>query len=193
MVKTFDEKVEITTMAILGALILIGGIAIASTSPRFLSELVKIMFKNKSLSKYEQKKLADIFSYSRKRGYIQIEKDGHDVEIIVTEKGKKNFETRKFEKMEIIKPKKWDGKWRVVIFDIPDIQRLQRNAFRRKLKSLEFYSLQKSVWLHAFDCKKEIEILKNFLGLNQKQIQVLIVEEIEGKELTQRLKDIYNI
>lgn len=184
---------NISVADILGTLVLAGAITIAATSPYFLYRLAKIMLKNKNLSKYDQKKFSDIFSYALKKGYIRVEKDGHDIEIIATEKGRKNFEARKFEKLQITRPRKWDGKWRVVIFDIPNAQRLQRNAFRRKLKSLGFYSLQKSVWLHAFDCRKEIEILRNFFGINQKQIQVLVVEEVEGKELNQRLKDIYKV
>ncbi|KKP32407.1 MAG: hypothetical protein A2312_04760 [Candidatus Staskawiczbacteria bacterium RIFOXYB2_FULL_32_9] len=184
---------NISVVDILGVLVLVGVITITATSPYFLYKLAKIMLKNKDLSKYDQKKFSDIFSYAIKRGYIKVEKDGHDIKIVATEKGKRNFEAHKFAKLQIACPRKWDGKWRVVIFDIPDTQKLQRNAFRRKLKSLGFYSLQKSVWLHAFDCKKEIDILRNFFGINQKQIQVLVVQEIEGKELNKKLRDVYKV
>ena len=46
---------------------------------------------------------------------------------------------------------RWDRKWRVVIFDIAEINRSSRNALRRKLKDLGFGLLQKSVWVSPHD------------------------------------------
>jgi len=40
----------------------------------------------------------------------------------------------------------WDGKWRIVIFDIPESKRLVRDVLRRKLKTWGFVPWQKSVW-----------------------------------------------
>lgn len=44
-------------------------------------------------------------------------------------------------------PQNWDGKWRIVIFDIPEQRRIIRNLFRRNLKKWGFKHLQKSVWI----------------------------------------------
>ncbi|MBI2596575.1 winged helix DNA-binding protein [Candidatus Daviesbacteria bacterium] len=41
----------------------------------------------------------------------------------------------------------WDGKWRIVIFDIPEQKRLIRDLFRRNLKKWGFKHFQKSVWI----------------------------------------------
>lgn len=40
----------------------------------------------------------------------------------------------------------WDGKWRVVIWDIPEKRRMARDLLRYKLKQLGFSQLQKSIW-----------------------------------------------
>lgn len=42
---------------------------------------------------------------------------------------------------------KWDGKWRIVMFDIPEQKRLVRDLFRRNLKKWGFLPIQKSVWV----------------------------------------------
>lgn len=47
--------------------------------------------------------------------------------------------------------KNWDGKWRIVIFDIPESKRLVRDLFRRNLKKWGFRHLQKSVWVSKRD------------------------------------------
>lgn len=42
---------------------------------------------------------------------------------------------------------RWDGKWRIVSFDIPEQKRVLRNLFRRNLKKWGFKYLHKSVWI----------------------------------------------
>ena len=45
-----------------------------------------------------------------------------------------------------LKKKKWDKRWRILIFDIQEDRKKYREFLRRKLKELGFYQLQKSVW-----------------------------------------------
>ncbi|MEK7658592.1 MAG: hypothetical protein AAB352_01880 [Patescibacteria group bacterium] len=179
---------------ILEYLLVVGIISVAATSPLFLYRLAKIMFKE---SKYKQKndyeKFRSAFYYLKRKGLIKIEEDGFDIKIIPTEKGIKIMKRYQILELRIKKPKKWDGKIRVVAFDIPNIQRTKRDAFRRKLKELGFYSSQKSVWLHPFDCKNEIKILKDFLGLNNKQIYFFTAEKIEDKLLLEKIRSAYRI
>lgn len=54
---------------------------------------------------------------------------------------------------------KWDGKWRVVIFDIPEKQRYLRNLLRQCLRNWDFRKLQASVFVSPNDCRDEIELL----------------------------------
>ncbi|MBI2041804.1 MAG: hypothetical protein HYT20_02150, partial [Candidatus Nealsonbacteria bacterium] len=76
-------------------------------------------------------------------------------------------------------PKKWDGKWRIVIFDISQPKLSKREAFRGKIKELGFYPLQKSVWVHPHECKGEIQVLKDFFGFSNKEIGVITAEKID--------------
>jgi CRISPR-associated endonuclease Cas2 len=87
------------------------------------------------------------------------EKDG---ELLVTfrKKGKELLLKYKLDELRIKKPKQWDKKWRIVIFDIPEKKKLARNVLREKLKELGFYRLQKSVFVYPYDCEREIELIK---------------------------------
>src|SRR3989344_4593151 len=60
---------------------------------------------------------------------------------------------------EIKKPARWDKLWRLVIFDIPEEERTGRMALAAKLKELGFYPLQKSVFIHPYECKDEIDFI----------------------------------
>jgi CRISPR-associated endonuclease Cas2 len=54
------------------------------------------------------------------------------------------------------KPKKWDGKWRIVIFDIPEKDRKFRSILREHLFNLEFRKLQQSVFVSPHPFEKQI-------------------------------------
>lgn len=43
--------------------------------------------------------------------------------------------------------REWDGKWRMVVFDLPENRRGLRNELRRQLRAAKFGGLQGSVWI----------------------------------------------
>lgn len=169
MRKITKIKTKYYSKEILKYLLLAGAVYVAASSPYFFSNLMK----NISKPKPQKKKAANAFNYLKKRGLIEIKRDGHDVCISLTKEGKKRAGKYQIDDLEIEKAKKWDKKWRVVIFDVPFYSRTIRDAFRRKLKEFGFYPLQKSIWIYPYPCKEEIELLRGFFGLNKKQIQVL--------------------
>lgn len=46
--------------------------------------------------------------------------------------------------------KKWDGSWRIVLFDIPESKRRYRDYLRKILKNIGFHEFQKSIWIFPF-------------------------------------------
>jgi len=93
----------------------------------------------------------------------------------MTEKGSRYLEASA---LQISRPKKWDRKWRVVIFDIPETSRGKRIALRKKLEQIGFYRLQNSVWVFPFDCEGLIILLKKEYHLG-KDVLYMIVDTIE--------------
>jgi len=168
-------------------LVVAGGVTIAATSPYFGLNLLKNFKRGR---KYQRKKLSDVFYRLRKRGCIEIKKKGRQIYIALTERGKKEAGWLQIDALKIKKPKRWDGKWRIVIFDISQLKVLYREAFRGKLKELGFYPLQKSVWIHPFNCCDEIELLRDFFGLTEKEVRFIVTEDI-GKD--DWLKKIFKI
>ncbi len=114
----------------------------------------------------------------KRKKEISVEKRGHEVIISLTPEGRKLAGYMQIDSLVIKKPVKWDKKWRIVMFDIAQLKLTHRNAFRSKLKELRFLPFQKSVWLHPFDCRDEIEILKNFFGLSDKEVCLITAENI---------------
>ncbi|MEI6650576.1 MAG: hypothetical protein WCL23_04045 [Candidatus Moraniibacteriota bacterium] len=56
--------------------------------------------------------------------------------------------------IRLAKPKKWDGKWRVISFDIPENSRAFRRILREHLYETGFYQLQKSVFVSPYPYEK---------------------------------------
>ncbi len=168
---------------ILRYLILTGAIYIAASSPYFTIRLLKNI---KKWKKYPRKKISDSFYVLRKQGCLKIEKRNNQFYVSLTEKGKKKAGWLQIDDLEIKKPKKWDRKWRLVIFDISQLKKIYRELFRGKLKELGFISLQKSVWVNPYNCVDEIELLKKFFGLTEKEVRIIVADNIGGVEELER-------
>ena len=116
------------------------------------------------------------------------EEDGHLI-YQLNKKGKEKIRKFVFNELKINKPKEWDGKWRLVIFDIPEKYKKNRNALRNKLKDMGFYQCQKSAWIHPFDCVEEIGFAKDILNMNP-FVKLFVVEEMDDGKVLYYFKDI---
>lgn len=159
-------------------LLLLAGVALGfSYSYRQQWKVLKIVSKEwKKFSKDKLRKEVNslyAFKYLTKK----INEDG-SVDVIITEKGK----LRAFNlQLEDIKnqTKEWDGKWRMVAFDIPEPYKKSRDALRRKLKSIGFKELQKSVFVTHFDCLKQIGLFVEYFNL-EKYVRFGVLESIDN-------------
>ena len=155
---------EITknTLLILAAT---GVIAIAATSPNFLINIAREIIKYKKYNKKNLRNNAGNLSRSlsglNKNKIVIIKENNGKFTIELTERGRKVVKEILFDNMKIEKQNIWDKKWRIVIFDIPEkkLGKQIRNLLRSKLQTIGFYQLQKSVWVHPYPCKKEIQLI----------------------------------
>ncbi|MEK7542294.1 MAG: hypothetical protein AAB524_01175 [Patescibacteria group bacterium] len=152
-----------------------GAMVVASSSPYFGTNLLRAFLGRK---KYGRKKIYDTFSRLRRDGYIKVEKHNHQIYISLTEEGRRKAGRFQVNSLEIKKPKQWDGNWRIIIFDIVQPQRIKREALRGFLKRLNLYPLQKSVWVHPYNCKDEIGLLREFFALSEKELRVIVARDI---------------
>ncbi|MBI3685530.1 hypothetical protein HY250_03955 [Candidatus Azambacteria bacterium] len=104
-------------------------------------------------------------------------KDG-TVKLILTENGKKVASRYDLNTIAIPKPARWDGLWRVVLFDIPERLREGRKALAEKLKHLGFLSMQKSVFVFPYECKKEVDRIVEVFDLRP-YVRFMTVKETD--------------
>lgn len=175
----FKKPKSEITKDILYWLMIAGAVYIAAGHPSFARNILKA---RKSWKNHSRKKIYDTFYKLRKQGLIEITNDGSQIHIKLTDEGRKKAGYFQINDLSIKKPKVWDKKWRIVIFDIAELKKFYREAFRGKIKELGFRLLQKSVWVHPFDCKAEIELLREFFGLSKRDLRIIVAQDLEGDE-----------
>jgi CRISPR-associated endonuclease Cas2 len=146
-----------------------------------LGKFIKALLEeDKSLNKKQIKKA--LYDLEKRQLIDIIEKDGQ-VKIYLQEKGKQKVITRSIKLLLDYKKKekKWDGRWFMVFFDVPEIERRKRNFLRRYLRRLGFYQYQQSVYIFPFECKKEVNLIKEIVE-GAKYMKYIIASEIEEEE-----------
>ncbi|KKT96494.1 MAG: Transcriptional regulator, PaaX family [Parcubacteria group bacterium GW2011_GWA2_45_15] len=97
----------------------------------------------------------------------------------MTSRGEDKLRHWQFADFKLGRPKRWDRKWRVIIFDIPETKRKIRDQVRSLFRLAGFYLLQDSVWVYPYDCEDVLTLLKSDLGVG-KNVLYLIVDELEN-------------
>lgn len=100
--------------------------------------------------------------------------------LVLSEHGKKRALTYRTFAMKIQNPRPWDGKWRIVLYDIPEDEREARNAFRDHLADLGFRKFQNSAGIYPLDCRKEIEFLIELHAI-RKYVRYVVAEHIDNE------------
>lgn len=120
-------------------------------------------------------------AYLKRMGYIKTFVEQKEKYIELTAKGIEKAKNFFIDDLEIKHPKGWDGKWRVVIFDIAEEKRHHRDVFREKIEQLGFIQIQKSVYAYPFECTREISFVAEILDI-EKEVTIMVAEIIQGEE-----------
>ncbi len=106
-----------------------------------------------------------------------LRRDGGFLELTV--KGERKLHEWERHHYKLPRAAKWDGRWRILIFDIPEKRRWIRDRIRDTLHAVGFKQLQRSVWVYPFDCEDFITLLKADFKVG-KDLLYLIVEGLEN-------------
>ncbi|MBI4136162.1 MAG: CRISPR-associated endonuclease Cas2 [Candidatus Vogelbacteria bacterium] len=99
--------------------------------------------------------------------------------IRLTDKGRKELKRYGIGTKVISKPRRWDGKYRLIIFDIKEWKRNVRNELRNWLRQLGFLLLQRSVWVYPYECREVIVLLKAHFKIGR-EVLYITADEIEN-------------
>lgn len=133
----------------------------------------------KQWNKYNLWRLRQVIKRLQRAKYVEItEINGVDV-VSITEKGKKKLLAYNIDNIRLDETR-WDGVWRLIIYDVVRTKRANSEAFRRSLLKLHLLKLQKSVYLTPFKCENKIEYLRQIYDIGN-EVQILKVGKLENE------------
>lgn len=127
---------------------------------------------NRSVRNLSAKKLVEETIYSDDSFSLALTKEGkRQARMFSLLEGSMNFK----------KPKIWDKKWRIVVFDIPETDRAFRDILRCHLRDLKFIKLQNSVFVspHPFE-KIILKVVKIYSA--EKYVRVITALTIDNEK-----------
>ncbi len=154
----------------------LGGVMVAIGAVPDFSKILKYYLGAKKGARFNYQ-TKTVLGRLASRGLIMFEERNGCRYVRITERGKQilDLETQK---VASTKKKKWDGRWRVVIFDIPERRRNVRVRLRRFMEEYGFMRLQDSVWVYPYDCEDLIALAKANLRIGA-DVLYMIVERLE--------------
>lgn len=131
--------------------------------------------KKKYLREKSRKNFAKLLYKLKQGGYIKILRVKDRSAVLITPKGLEKVFTIKIKSVDKkIRP---DKKWQMVLFDIPEKKKRERDLFRKSLKYLGYKNLQKSIWVCPYDVLNETKALIRRYKL-EPHVELLLVKKI---------------
>lgn len=178
----FDD----TPRGIMEALLVAGGVALAlSTAPTLFMALAAVGYVIKAEDRAKRRRLQRSFQYLMRNKYVTKDTTGKGARIGLTVRGKTRIMRHIRERTLLVpinRPKVWDRRWRIILFDIPTAERSKRNAFRALIRRLGAVMLQKSVWIYPFDCSEQVSILKSMFNFSDHELRIVVGDTIGDDE-----------
>lgn len=160
-------------------LLLMGGLALGlSGSPIAYFSILKMI--GKEWAKINRRALHYAIKNLYKSKLVDIKENADDsLTLVITNKGKNIALTYQIDDIKIPAMKRWDGKWRIVLFDIPEKHKKARDALSQALKNAGFFKFQKSVFIHPFECKNEVDFVIEFFDMRP-YVRLVVATDIDN-------------
>ncbi|MBC7836394.1 hypothetical protein H7X87_01280 [Acetobacteraceae bacterium] len=163
--------------AVLNTLTATAGLAVAVTAPNML-RMLKHIDPDWRKKRDPRQRLFETASRLKRKGLVIFVQESGKTHMRITRHGREILRQDFLTPHSLPKPKKWDGRWRLVIFDIPETQRSVRDKIRSAITTFGFVCLQDSVWVYPYDCEELVALFKAELKIG-KNLLYLIADAIE--------------
>lgn len=149
---------------------------------RLLKQVEKIVGPSPRLKRRVSQKYSELIA----QGIFKRIYSPHESRIELTDKGKDLAEELALrDELRPERQKKWDHKWRIIMFDVWERRRKVRDELRQTLKEFGFVKIQDSAWVYPYPCEKLLVFLRTHLKLGR-GILYVVADEIEHDEWLRR-------
>lgn len=176
-----NKRVPLQTI-ILGTLSVTGVLAVALVAPNAV-QLFKYLnpISRQNSIRFNQRITQALLRLER-RGLIRMTGEGGKRQIHLTTQGEKTIDALYAGAYVIPLPARWDGKWRLVMFDVPEKRKKVRDTLRLLLRGAGFVHFQDSAWIQPYPCDELITLLRSHLGSGKGEIRYLTVAFVDESD-----------
>lgn len=171
-----DERKEVVLRIL--SVLLAGSLVVGSAiAPGILVAFAPLL--GRQLHK-KPAKIKEALHYARRQQWITLHESRDGLTLTVSNRGRRYV--RKVQLDESLPTGKWDLRWRIVIFDIPNTKKNARESLRGVLKRLGFLPLQESVWMTPWPCDDQITALRELYGIPH-EVVLIEASKIENEAI----------
>ncbi|TSC80921.1 MAG: phenylacetic acid degradation operon negative regulatory protein [Parcubacteria group bacterium Gr01-1014_29] len=184
----YEGKVPISDV-ILGIIGIASIVSIAILAPNAV-QILRFIEPGRWKKNNPRYRVSETLRRLKNEGVIILDQtNGNIPSVKLTEKGEKRFHQLRFktENSSMV----WDGKWRVVVFDVLEKRRKVRDHLRIELTNMGFRKLQNSVWIYPYECEEALALLKINLKLGH-DVLYFVTERMEGDEYLRKLFSLHD-
>ncbi len=114
----------------------------------------------------------------KETGLIEHASSGQNEYARLTKEGKKKLHSLSLDQDNSFISPSWDGKWRIIILDLPETRKDERESLRYLLKKAGFVCLKNSVWISPFPYEHLFTNIKKDFGLTT-ELMVFVTDNID--------------
>ena len=166
------EALKTASGVVLAILAVVGIGLLTAVAPNLLGALAKLNKAQSRGRKFDrqetEEKLLKTLYYLKSSNLINVSSSKGEVTVSLTEKGNERVKSLDIASITAPKLKTWDGKWWLVAADIPTLtHRSGADLLRKKLRSMEFYPLQRTLWLYPFNPAEALQFIVDSFHIGQ--------------------------
>ena len=174
-IKIAKGEIARTVLGVIGAAGFVGLAIAAPNAIQIIPKLARFKFPKRSTHQCLER--------LKKRGLIRVARGRHGWRAELTEKGKKEWLKYQLQGKLLPVKKRWDKKWRLLIFDIEEQKKSIRDAVRNSIRFFGFYRLQDSVWVTPYDCEEILELLRTAYHVRYDALYIVAESIANDQEL----------
>lgn len=168
----------------------VGGImSIALMAPKTLT-LLKKLDRAAANRQNLYRRITQALSRLERAGLVHTSGERGSRHVELTKKGHATIEAIYASEYRVPEPAFWDGRWRIVMFDIREKRRKARAQLRALLAGAGFLRLQDSVWIHPYPCDEFVGLVRAHLRSGTGEMLSFTAEALESDK---RLREYFRL
>ena len=111
-------------------------------------------------------------------GFVEKLNSGRENYLRLTKEGRKKIHSLSLENETTLVNTTWDGFWRIILLDLPEDRKSERESLRYLLKKAGFVCLKNSAWISPFPYEHLFMNIKKDLGLST-ELMIIVTQFVD--------------